>query len=518
MDELTLYKVRSAVREAISNGNSLEVIADYMRKDGYSEQEIDEAFAPFKQGASLSQTEFRKELDETKKDWKKQEIAEVQEKKTYSLSLGFKPLILAIIILNTIVFAYEMSLSPSELNYLVHDYGVSADNWMQKPYVLLTNAFLHADPLHLIMNMLVLFVLGCMLEDLLGELKLIFVYLGMAVFSALFFALSGSLFGIPASVPAIGASGAIFGIIGIGLVLKPLARIPILLVPLIGQLISPFMIYQAWKIRVPYLIFGIAYIFFQFIPALIFGSGGVAENAHFGGILFGLILGLTMGPSLKSKGFKDAGASFSENATIPSQYKQKHRINPFIIAGLLSVALLGVIFLLLPAAVEKVDYVSGYIACEYSMQVNYGGERLDAKGTKKIDKLNRKMRDTMTISHPSLNLEMDTRFNGIKFYIYEKLYVAGMGEQSDWYVADPSDPSVLSAEDMQEINTMMSLSPEEIEQKLRGSSSDAIVPFGMTLNSFSATCNYVKTIAASEFELPPGETAIPYTPQDSSLY
>ena len=139
--------------------------------------------------------------------------------------------------------------------------------------------FLHSGIAHLIGNMLFLFVFGDNIEDKFGRIKYLFIYIGWGIAAALahsFYAVStGS-----GEIPAIGASGAISGVLGAYLVLFPRAKI--------FTIIAAFFI---TTVRIP----AIAYIPFWFIMQVIFGLinplGGVAYFAHIGGFLAGVLTG-----------------------------------------------------------------------------------------------------------------------------------------------------------------------------------------------------------------------------------
>ena len=144
---------------------------------------------------------------------------------------------------------------------------------------LFTSMFLHGGILHLLGNMLFLWIFGNNIEDACGHLKFVIFYLscGLAASFVHLAVSSGSL------VPTIGASGAISGILGAYLLLYPKAEI-LTLVP-----IYPFM----YPIELPaaaFLIYWIALQFISGLPSLGRIGGGVAWFAHIGGFFAGLIL------------------------------------------------------------------------------------------------------------------------------------------------------------------------------------------------------------------------------------
>ncbi|HGY90760.1 MAG TPA: rhomboid family intramembrane serine protease [Planctomycetes bacterium] len=143
---------------------------------------------------------------------------------------------------------------------------------------LFTSMFMHGGWMHLIGNMLFLWIFGNNLEDALGKVRFLFFYLACGLVAA-----AAHVFSAPESlIPTIGASGAIGGVLGGYLVLYPKARITTL-VPL-G--------YIWFTTELPALIFLPIWFAMQFLGILgdRLGGGGVAYWAHIGGFLSGVLL------------------------------------------------------------------------------------------------------------------------------------------------------------------------------------------------------------------------------------
>lgn len=141
---------------------------------------------------------------------------------------------------------------------------------------LLTSMFLHAGWLHLAGNMLFLWIFGDNVEDFFGHSTYFLFYLVCGVGAGLLHV----LFNWHSTIPAVGASGAISGVMGAYLLLYPRARILTLV------LIFP--------IPIPAVIFlGLWYVL-QFLAGLstigVKVTGGVAVWAHVGGFLLGMLL------------------------------------------------------------------------------------------------------------------------------------------------------------------------------------------------------------------------------------
>ena len=141
---------------------------------------------------------------------------------------------------------------------------------------LVTSMFLHYGFLHIAGNMLFLWIFGDNVEDFFGHIAYLFFYLVCGVGAGLLHV----LFNLHSSIPAVGASGAISGVMGAYILLHPRARILTLVF--------------IFPLPVPAVIFlGLWYVmqFVSGINALGGGaSGGVAWWAHIGGFLLGMLL------------------------------------------------------------------------------------------------------------------------------------------------------------------------------------------------------------------------------------
>lgn len=188
-----------------------------------------------------------------------------------------------IILANAAAFYYELRIGPSALNGFINTWGLVPVQFWAEPQVtwltLFSAMFLHGGWLHIVSNMWVLFIFGDNVEDRMGGAGYLVFYLLSGVAAGLLqaFLLPGS------SVPMIGASGAIAGVLGAYLVLFPRARI-LSLVPII---------FIFTLIEIPamvFLLFWFASQLFSGFLSLGGASGsGVAWWAHIGGFVFGLL-------------------------------------------------------------------------------------------------------------------------------------------------------------------------------------------------------------------------------------
>ena len=143
---------------------------------------------------------------------------------------------------------------------------------------IITSMFVHGSFMHLIGNMLYMWIFADNIEENLGKIKFLIFYLlcGVGAAMAQVFTDTNS------QIPMVGASGAIGGILGAYLINYPKTKILVLI---------PFGFFsQIIKIKALYVLF--FWFFMQFINSALTNSngGGVAYSAHIGGFISGLIL------------------------------------------------------------------------------------------------------------------------------------------------------------------------------------------------------------------------------------
>src|SRR5437870_8625368 len=187
----------------------------------------------------------------------------------------------AIIAGNVLVFGYEASLGRYAEAFIAH-WGLVPRHFALEN--LLTSMFLHGSWLHVLGNMLYLYIFGDNVEDRLGHLRYLLFYLlcGCAAGGAQALSSPGS------SVPMVGASGAIAGVSGAYFLFFPGARV-VTLVPI-------FFFLQV--IEIPAVVFLLIWFLWQLLSGVAtLGSRagvGVAFWAHIGGFVAGMALGPTL--------------------------------------------------------------------------------------------------------------------------------------------------------------------------------------------------------------------------------
>ena len=177
---------------------------------------------------------------------------------------------------------------------------------------LFSSIFLHAGFFHLAGNMLFLYIFGNNVEHRLGPLKYICAYLFYGAAATLFFA----LFVPHSTVPLIGASGAISGVMGCYFLWFPRNRVKVL-VFLFPIIITTLMIPARW-------VLGFYLLVENLFPFLAFGSsgGGVAHGAHIGGFFAGIGLVLVADRARLAWPVKDAARWSPDTPCSPQSIPQ----------------------------------------------------------------------------------------------------------------------------------------------------------------------------------------------------
>jgi len=198
---------------------------------------------------------------------------------------GHRPIFsYSFIVLNVFIFIFQSQLPEAQQASFVHHFGsIPAEITVgQDLFTLITSMFLHGDWLHLLGNMLFLWVFADNIEATVGSVRFLVFYLLGGIVAA-----SGHIwFNWDSLVPMVGASGAISAVMGAYLVMFPASRVKLLF------LIFPFRV-SAW-------IFLGIWIWQQWTNGMSWltqqmdigtSGSGVAWWAHIGGFVFGLLVG-----------------------------------------------------------------------------------------------------------------------------------------------------------------------------------------------------------------------------------
>ena len=202
-------------------------------------------------------------------------------------------IVYGLIALNIVAFIYNGSLGPQSRNPLAGFELIPAELFTGRdvgpitpvaPWLtIFTSMFLHANLLHIAGNMLYLWIFGNNIEDVIGHFKFLLFYLLAGLGAAAAQILTNPL----STVPMVGASGAIAGVLGAYLILFPRARIISLI----------FLFYLVQVTALPAsLVLGM-WIVLQVINSLLMSrmGGGVAYMAHVGGFAAGVLMILALG-------------------------------------------------------------------------------------------------------------------------------------------------------------------------------------------------------------------------------
>lgn len=160
-------------------------------------------------------------------------------------------------------------------------------------WTFITSMFMHGNFFHLLVNMLSLFFVGSLVEKILGQKRYLAFYLLAGLIAGLFFVLFSLIFPSDFNAYAVGASGALFGLVGILVLLTPNLRVYIMFIPIPIKLkyAAPGLLIVLWIISVT-------------------ANIGIGNTAHLGGLIAGLLYGIYLRTKYPNK-VKTIGRHFS---------------------------------------------------------------------------------------------------------------------------------------------------------------------------------------------------------------
>jgi membrane associated rhomboid family serine protease len=191
---------------------------------------------------------------------------------------------ITLIILNVLVFLFQLTLSEQGISAFIYAFGVVPAYFTF--ISVFTSMFVHGGLAHIAGNLLFLWIFGDNVEDRLGHLRFLLFYLLCGFIAAM----SQLLLDPDSTVPMVGASGAIAGVMGAYLVLYPQSRV---------LMLFPFPVFL---FELPAIVFLGMWFFLQFLNGIgqlpVFQqdqiSGGVAFWAHVAGFVAGVVLVVLM--------------------------------------------------------------------------------------------------------------------------------------------------------------------------------------------------------------------------------
>jgi len=205
-----------------------------------------------------------------------------QKKKSIFGSLSLNTVF---IIINVVAFfAFTILISTKVLS--IDSIAIKPSNILQGKYLwtFLTSMFMHGGFFHLAVNMLSLFFVGSLVEKIIGRKRYFLFYILSGILAGVFFVLLSLIFTSDLSSYAVGASGALFGLIGLLMLLTPNLPVYVMFIPIPVKMkyAAPGMLVILWLISVA-------------------GNVSIGNTAHLGGLIVGLLYGVFLRTKYKNK-------------------------------------------------------------------------------------------------------------------------------------------------------------------------------------------------------------------------
>ena len=188
-------------------------------------------------------------------------------------SLTNKLIVLMIIIFFLQILSDSLHASNENIPSLTEEFSFTPSLAFRKPWTLITSIFLHADLSHLFFNMFALFMFGNALERKIGISTYFYLFLISGIVGNIGYMITA----FDPNIPGLGASGAIYGILGALAILEPGAIVFVGFYP------------------IPLIFAALLWAVTEFLG--IFAPGEIAHGAHF----FGIIVGFLFGKKLRKR-------------------------------------------------------------------------------------------------------------------------------------------------------------------------------------------------------------------------
>ena len=210
------------------------------------------------------------------------QIQPPEKKKNILNKFSANKIIIFLNVMLFIIFEALLKLNILKINFI----AIQPANILQGLYLwtFLTSMFMHARFFHLFVNMLSLFFVGSLIEKIIGKKRYVKFYLIAGILSGLLFVLSAFIFPADMEAYAVGASGALFGLIGLMMFLTPDMKVYMMFIPIPIKIkyAAPGMLILLWIISLA-------------------GNIPLGNVAHLGGLLAGLGYGLYLKTKYKRK-------------------------------------------------------------------------------------------------------------------------------------------------------------------------------------------------------------------------
>ncbi len=229
----------------------------------------------------------------------------ITRRKNISITFG-------LIIANIIVFIFSFFLYP---RYVIPELGFRpiylSLNQLPQLYTLVTSMFLHADPIHIFGNMLVFFFMGIAFEERIGWKRFLAIYLITGMCGAL----THSMLNLGSNTSLVGASGAIFGILGAFSAAYPK-----------DEIVMPVPIGIMFIMRIKVIYAAMLFALMETLFVIMGGQDHTAHFAHLGGLISGIILAVVL-MSKKGEKINDDNIRISYDSRYVPKVKNIHISN-----------------------------------------------------------------------------------------------------------------------------------------------------------------------------------------------
>lgn len=211
-------------------------------------------------------------------------IYQIHPKKKKNL-LEYISLNTLLIIINVLAFLIFNLLMRLEI-ISIGDIALQPSNIIAGKYLwtFLTSMFMHAGFFHLFVNMFSMIFAGSLIEKIIGKKRYFWFYIFSGLFAGIFFVLCSLFIPSDFNAYAVGASGALFGLIGLMMFLTPNLPVYIMFIPIPIKIkyAAPGMLIVLWLISIA-------------------GNISIGNTAHLGGLLAGIIYGIYLKKKYKKK-------------------------------------------------------------------------------------------------------------------------------------------------------------------------------------------------------------------------
>ncbi len=205
-----------------------------------------------------------------------------RRKPSFLKNISANTIIIAINVILFIIFTILLSTNLISIDLI----AIKPANILQGLYLwtFLTSMFMHAGFFHLFVNMFSLIFVGSLIERIIGKKRFVNFYLLAGIFSSLLFVLTALFIPSDFNSYAVGASGALFGLIGLMMLLTPNLKVYIMFIPIPIKIkyAAPGMLIVLWLISIA-------------------GNIPLGNIAHLGGLIAGLSYGLYLRKKYKRK-------------------------------------------------------------------------------------------------------------------------------------------------------------------------------------------------------------------------